>query len=666
MTAPGVALVGGHGFATRHLEHLRSAERSGRARLVGVADPRPPGGDAGDISWFDSLDEMLDTGVEFQAVVISTPPHTHAPLALRALAAGADVYLEKPPVTSWDQFVALERAARDAGRVVQVGFQSLGSQAVDVVDRCIRSGEIGEVLAVGAVGTWSRTVRYFGRSPWAGRRVLDGVDVVDGVATNPLAHAVVTALRLAGSRHAEDVLEVDADLYHAHAIESDDTSVVRVRTTSGLAVTLALTLCAREQTAPTVRVHGTRGTVELSYTTDEVMVDGIDGRRTVTADRANLLDNLLAHRRTGTALLSPLADSGAFMRVLEAVRVADPPRQIPPEAVTWTGTGTDRRPVVHDVEAVLERAVTAQATLAELGVPWARRRPALDVLDVDGVPVAEIRDGSGVAATLSPRPYLHPVSTLGGVVVTDHLAADHAWHLGVGLAIQDVEGTNHWGGRTFTVEDRAYVWRDDHGRVRVDHHARESGAADQVLTWCDPAGAPLLTEHRRWQASPAPDGWWLDLRTELRSATGSPVSLGGPGSNGRRGGGYGGFFWRIAPCTDAHVRTAHDVGERAVHGTTSAWLAWTAGFASGTATLVFVAAHDDDSDPWFVRSAAYPGVGLALAWDRRATVPVDAPLRRRVRVLVADGVLDDDRAGQLAADALAGDLAPAPLIARHA
>ncbi|SKC59492.1 DUF6807 family protein [Krasilnikoviella flava] len=666
MTAPGVVLVGGHGYATRHLEHLRSAERSGEARLLGVADPRPPEDDAGGVPWFDSLDDLLDAGVAPQVVVVSTPPHTHAPLALRAMAAGADVYVEKPPVSSWAQFVALEEAARDSGRVVQVGFQSLGSEALGIIDRSVRSGEIGDVLAVGAVGTWSRTVGYYDRSPWAGRRVLDGVDVVDGVATNPLAHAVVTALRLAGARRAEDVLDVDADLYHAHTIDSDDTSLIRVRTTSGVAVTLGLTLCAQEQTAPTIRVRGTLGTIELSYTTDEITVDGVDGRRTLTAGRAHLLDDLLTHRATGADLLSPLADSGAFMRVLEAVRVADPPRQIPPEAVTWTGTGRDRRPVVHDVDALLARAVTAQATLAELGVPWARTRPARDVLDVGGMPVAELRDGSDVAPTLSPRPYLHPVSTLGGVVTTDHLPADHAWHLGAGLAIQDVDGTNLWGGRTYTAEDRAYVWRDDHGRVRLDHHARQDGVADQVLTWCAPSGAPLLTERRRWEASPARDGWWLDLSTELRSATGSPVPLGGPGSNGRAGGGYGGFFWRVAPCTDVHVRTAEADGEQAVHGTTSSWLAWTAEFASGTATLVFVTVHDDDTDPWFVRSAGYPGVGLALAWDRRTTAPVDEPLRRRVRVLVADGVLDDDRVARLAADALAGDLAPAPLAARHA
>ena len=61
------------------------------------------------------------------------------------------------------------------------------------------SGEIGEVRGVSAVGTWVRTKGYFKRSRWAGKRSLDGTDVVDGVATNALAHAVATGLRIAGA-----------------------------------------------------------------------------------------------------------------------------------------------------------------------------------------------------------------------------------------------------------------------------------------------------------------------------------------------------------------------------------------------------------------------------------------------------------------------------------
>ena len=153
-------------------------------------------------------------------------------------------------MASLAQFDDVLAAARQAGRLVQVGFQSLGSHALPALDRLVASGEIGEVRGVSAVGTWVRTKGYFKRSRWAGKRSLDGTDVVDGVATNALAHAVATGLRIAGAAMADDVVSVETDLYRAHATESDDTSVIRVRTARGSVLLCALTLCADEQTAP--------------------------------------------------------------------------------------------------------------------------------------------------------------------------------------------------------------------------------------------------------------------------------------------------------------------------------------------------------------------------------------------------------------------------------
>ena len=88
-----------------------------------------------------------------------------------------------------------------------------------------------------------------------------------------------------------------------------------------------------------------------------------------------------------------------------------------------------------------------------------------------------------------PRPYLHPVRTLAGVPVTDALPEDHVWHLGASLAVQDVAGTNLWGGRTY-VRDAGYTWRDDHGRIVHDEWV--SQADDRLvhrLRWCDADGA---------------------------------------------------------------------------------------------------------------------------------------------------------------------------------
>ena len=69
----------------------------------------------------------------------------------------------------FDRLLAAEAAS---GRVVQVGFQSLGS---DTLALFASDGlGIGPVTRVGAVGAWSRPLAYWRRSPWAGHRSLDG------------------------------------------------------------------------------------------------------------------------------------------------------------------------------------------------------------------------------------------------------------------------------------------------------------------------------------------------------------------------------------------------------------------------------------------------------------------------------------------------------------
>jgi hypothetical protein len=234
-------------------------------------------------------------------------------------------------------------------------------------------------------------------------------------------------------------------------------------------------------------------------------------------------------------------------------------------------------------------------------------------------------------------------------VVTDHLPLDHVWHLGVGVAVQDVDGVNCWGGRTYTREAGGYVWRPDHGRVERTAARRAETSLEENLVWRGPEGAALLEEQRRWDWQPVDESVWLLTLTFTLSPSGeAPVHLGSPGSNGRPRGGYGGFFWRLPRAEDVDVRTAEHEGEDAVHGTAAPWLAWSADFDGGPATLVFLSAPESP-DPWFVRAEGYPGVGLSLAWATPVTVRPDEPLTRTVRVLVSDGRLDAGRVEELVA-----------------
>ncbi|ROP58526.1 DUF6807 family protein [Curtobacterium sp. ZW137] len=643
---PGVVLVGARGYGLHHRANIDRLVAAGACTLTAVVDPTLGSTEDGGVPVVADVAAARSVG-PVDVVVVAAPIAAHLPLALAALDAGADVLLEKPPVTTRAALAELLDAERRTGRVVQVGFQSLGSAAVPA----FRSGAVvGRVRSAAAVGTWRRDAGYWERSSWAGKRRIAGVDVLDGVVANPLAHAVATALAVVGCRRAEDVVRVEVELYRANAIDGDDTSAVRVTTAAGLEATAAVTLCAPEETIPRVRVRGATGAATFAYTLDEVTRDDGDGRGTDTDtdtvhhDRTDLLENLLDHRRTGADLLVPLASTGAFVEVLEAVRATEPV-QIDHPHVTWTGEGAERHPVVADVEAIVARAADELALFSEVGAPWAHavRDEVLHRFVVDGpdgarTEVATSLDGAGTVPSSVPRPYLHPVRTLGGVHVSAHHPGDHDWHAGVGPAIPDVDGVNCWGGRTY-VHGAGYVWRDDHGTVTVDWAAALGDTRTVDVSWRGPDGRPVLHEERVTSARAlGPDAWELRIASSFRTPGDAPVRLGGPGSNGRVGAGYGGFFWRFPACDDVEVRTASATGEAAVHGSVAPWVSWSADFDGGAATIALEALGH--RDPWFVRAAEYPAIGSALAWSTPAVVRPGVPLVRAFRAVVADGRAD--------------------------
>lgn len=370
-----LAVVGIHGHGASHVLQAQLLTRRGDARLVAVADPRPAvdGSLDADVAQFASLAELL-AAVTVDVVVLCTPIHTHFALTTLAMEAGADVLLEKPPVTSVADFAALAAVIEATGRRCQVGFQSLGSETIGMVRELLAGGSIGELTGVSASGAWLRTREYWQRAPWAGKRVLNGIEVVDGVVTNPLAHAVATALSLAGAQRAGDIASVELDQYRANDIDCDDTSVVRVRTSAGIPVTLGLTLCAPERSEPFVTVQGSRGRIVVFYTIDLVQVyrDGSPDPITTSHGRRPLLDDLLAVRTgAATGLLADFADTEGFTLVLDAVRRAEDPLPIPAACIDWVGTGLDAHPVVRDIGAWIARAGAEHKTFAELGAPWA-------------------------------------------------------------------------------------------------------------------------------------------------------------------------------------------------------------------------------------------------------------------------------------------------------
>jgi hypothetical protein len=226
--------------------------------------------------------------------------------------------------------------------------------------------------------------------------------------------------------------------------------------------------------------------------------------------------------------------------------------------------------------------------------------------------------------TLSPRPYLHPVRTLSGVVITDAEPEDHRWHLGLSLAMQDVNRSNLWGGRTY-VRGQGYTWLQDHGTIT--HEGFDAKGA-QHLAWRDHAGDLLLRERREIKASIV-DGqsWRLDLSWEL-TAPGDRVIMGSPATNGRPdGAGYGGCFLRLAPSPTIEVMAGSLKGEEQVNGCAEPEVHWRTAQFEVTAT---------GADRWFVRTGIYPGICAAWAFDEVRIIEAGQTWAGQFAMVVSD------------------------------
>src|SRR6187399_1406160 len=85
---------------------------------------------------------------DIDAVVISTPDHWHAELALAAINAGKDVYLQKPFTMTHAEGVILRDAVRRKGRILQVGSQQRSWEQFRRAAELVRSGRVGKVERV--------------------------------------------------------------------------------------------------------------------------------------------------------------------------------------------------------------------------------------------------------------------------------------------------------------------------------------------------------------------------------------------------------------------------------------------------------------------------------------------------------------------------------------
>ncbi len=127
---PGAEIVGVCDAYKSRIE--RALERTGRRPKV----------------YPDYREILADKSID--AVVISTPDHWHATMAIDALQAGKDVYIEKPLTYTADEGNRIIAEVQKTGRILQVGSQGMSSRLQQKAREIIASGKLGQITIIRA------------------------------------------------------------------------------------------------------------------------------------------------------------------------------------------------------------------------------------------------------------------------------------------------------------------------------------------------------------------------------------------------------------------------------------------------------------------------------------------------------------------------------------
>lgn len=240
--------------AVARLCHVPAVLASPLAELTALVDPAA--GRAESVAHGYGVAPILASSLEqvlgqVDGVIIATPNHTHAPLALAAIAAGVPCLVEKPLCISEEEGRLICAAAEAGGVVVAVGYCLRFNDGVGLVKRLLDGGGLGAVRQFhfqdGSVGGWSPESGYILDRESAGGGVLtvtgshhldrmlywfgypDEASVRHDGTSGPEAHC------LARIRYRSRGLEIDGSMLFSKLVRLD--AGVALRTERGVLAT---------------------------------------------------------------------------------------------------------------------------------------------------------------------------------------------------------------------------------------------------------------------------------------------------------------------------------------------------------------------------------------------------------------------------------------------
>ena len=204
--------------------HVKIIQEMDNCQLVSVADINlnkavdfVKDDKINDCKTYNSLEEMIQCE-KIDVLHICTPHYLHVPMAVYAMEHGINVFMEKPPAISREQFKLLEVASKSNGLNLGICFQNRYNESVKAVKEMLDDPETGPVKGARAFVTWSRAENYYTSSGWRGTWAEEG----GGALINQSIHTLDLLVQFIGkpisteasmhNHHLKDIIEVEDTL----------------------------------------------------------------------------------------------------------------------------------------------------------------------------------------------------------------------------------------------------------------------------------------------------------------------------------------------------------------------------------------------------------------------------------------------------------------------
>jgi predicted dehydrogenase len=398
-----LAMVGAGGYAYELIKRI--CDLPDKIELVAVTSN--PARDSSGRSYcrtkgipvFDDVDHLIKNvrGIA-DVIFIPTPIHTHFSLTRKCIDAGFDIFLEKPPVATIQDLDELTEYASKQGKRVPVAFQYLYSTIVQELKKRIVEGRYGRVKRIRGMAGWPRFDTYYNRTEWAGKLHINGQWVLDGTINNPLAHMLADELYLASMRPhtmAEPV-SVQAELYHGHDIESEDTSSLRIITDKGVEVLFNASLCSDAKIDTSVIIECQKANIEYTgFCKARIVaangeVENIDD---ANDKRVNMLTKLAEYYESGLPYPVSLETCRPFtLAVNGAFESCGYPHSIDRKYLNCfeqsDTKGDTIKTVIKDMDHILRDAHEKGKMFSEVGADWAKKSKKFDLKDYKKFPTS--------------------------------------------------------------------------------------------------------------------------------------------------------------------------------------------------------------------------------------------------------------------------------------